>query len=79
MRTVIVVSRCLDERVGKVNFHFKGFYAGAEVSALRLTVGPEIRLLRNQEYILYVRVSRIEVGILEGEVLRCRLLDELTF
>ena len=78
MRTVIIISRCLDERPDKVNFHFKGFYAGLEIKALQLCAPANMQWRRNAEYVMYVRVTQVADGVLHGEVLRGRLLDELT-
>lgn len=78
MRTVIVISRCLDTRPGKINFHFRGFYAGSEVRALQLSSEEHSKWQLNEEYVLYVKVLRIDQGTLVGSVLRWRLLDELT-
>ena len=77
MRTVIIISRCLDDRMGKTNFHFKGFYAGEEIRALQLTGLTSGPWKRNEEYVMYVQVLRVEAGTLYGEVLRSRLLLEL--
>ena len=77
MRTVIVISRCLDDREGRVNFHFKGFYAGEEIKALRLEGVGNGQWRRNEEYVMYVKVLKVEAGTLYGEVLRQRLLDDL--
>lgn len=77
MRTVIVVSLCLDDRPGRPNFHFRGCFAGAEVKALQLEPSIEDEWKKGEEYILYVRVREVREGVLRGEVIRSRPLVEL--
>jgi len=77
MNTIIVISECLDEREERVNFHFKGQYAGHLIQSLRLRAGEGIKWVKGEEYLLYVAVRGVAEGVLEGTVLRLRRLDEL--
>lgn len=68
----------MKSRSDKAEFSFKGFYAGEEIT--RLDLKPDTgkaEWIRGEDYILYIRVHSIQQGILRGNVLRSRLLDEL--
>lgn len=78
MRTVIVVSRCLDERLERPNFHFKGYLAGEYIKTLQLKGKAPMRWQKGEDYVLYVKIESVRSGILCGEVIRSRALDELT-
>ncbi|WP_408098497.1 hypothetical protein ACJVC5_06175 [Peredibacter sp. HCB2-198] len=81
MKTVIIVSKCL--RVTKFNsearwyeFHFKGAYAGERVKKVML-IGSNQQLLKaGEEYLIYVRLLSCEAGVLKGEILKSKPLDE---
>ena len=78
MRTLIAITRCLKCRTDRGEFSFKGFYAGEEIT--RLDLKPDVGIAewkRGEDYILYIRVKSIQEGIMRGNVLRSRLLDEL--
>lgn len=77
MRTVIIISRCLTESPGKPNFHFKGHFAGEFIATLQLKCNERTDWKKGEDYLMYVRVERVQGGILIGEVLRSRALDEL--
>ena len=78
MRTLIAITRCLKSHSGRGEFYFKGFYAGEELKKLDLKSDTGIaEWIRGEDYILYIRVHSIQQGILRGNVLRSRLLDEL--
>lgn len=78
MRTVIIISRCLDVRPGRNNFHFRGFYAGEEIKSLQLVAIGGLTWVKHAEYVMHVKVVKVEAGVLYGEVLRGKLLSELT-
>jgi hypothetical protein len=80
MKTVIIVSKCL--RVTKFNaieslleFHFRGVYAGQEIKKVMLR-GKMGAIHKNEEYLLYVRLFAIENGVLKGEILKHKRLEE---
>lgn len=78
MRTLIAVTRCSKSRPDKGEFSFRGFYAGVEITKLELWPGEGIAdWKRGEDYILYIRVYSTQQGILQGSVLRSRLLEEL--
>lgn len=83
MNRIIVVSRCLrswgeehDDGRSWGKFSFHGFYAGAEVRELRLRAPPGL-VWRPDDYLIYVAVRSCAGGVLTGEALRARRLDEL--
>lgn len=78
MRTLIAISRCLKSYPDGGEFSFKGFYVGEEIIRLVLqsASGP-IVWKKGEDYVLYIRVLSIETGILKGQVIRSRSLDEL--
>ncbi len=80
MKTVIVVSKCQRVRVVGSNwngdFAFKGFYSGEEVRSLHL-LGSGREMQRGEECILYVKIMSMHRGVLTGEVLRWRRLEDL--
>jgi hypothetical protein len=81
MKTLIIVSKCL--RVTKFNFdenhyefHFKGVFAGAALRKVVLLACCKLGLKKNEDYLLYVQLLKIEKGVLTGKVLKARLLDD---
>jgi hypothetical protein len=81
MKTVIIVSRCL--KVIKINreeswyeFHFKGVCAGEVLKKVILKGRHDFHLLKDQEYLLYVKIMSIEGGLLRGLILKSKLLEE---
>jgi hypothetical protein len=80
MKTVIVVSKC--QRIRNTAggwrgyFAFKGFYSGEEVRSLHL-LGNGSEMQRGEDCILYVKVMSLHRGVLTGEVLRWRRLEDL--
>lgn len=78
MRTVIIVSRCLNEHSERPNFHFKGFFAGQFIKSLKLNGDPSMKWKKGEDYVLYVNVECVRSGILWGQVIRSRALEELT-
>lgn len=81
MKTVIIVSKCL--RVTKFNseaswyeFHFKGAYAGERVKKVMLQGSNQPSLKAGEEYLIYVRLLSCVEGVLRGEILKFRPLDE---
>ena len=81
MKTVIIVSKCL--RVTKINFeaswyefHFKGAYAGERIKKVLLKGDQQQLLKAGEEYLIYARLLYCESGVLRGEILKSRLLDE---
>lgn len=81
MKTVIIVSKC--SRVIKSNsnevwfqFDFKGAYAGEFLSKVILKSKEEKGILRGEEYLLYVRVISCLDGVLRGEILKSKRLED---
>lgn len=81
MKTVIIVSKCL--RVTKFNsveslyeFHFKGVCAGEALRKVVLIGRHDMRIKKNEEYLMYVQLLSIENGMLKGNILKCRPLED---
>jgi len=77
----IVVSYCLSKDAcvdqAKYLFHFKGFFAGHQVKAIKvLTKGDDFRV--GQEYIIHLKVEKVEGSTLIGRCIRKKILNELS-
>lgn len=79
MKTVIIVSKCL--RVTKINnfesrceFHFKGVCAGEAVRKVVLRCLPSQEVVKNEEYLLYVNLVTFDAGVLNGTIVKAKLL-----
>jgi hypothetical protein len=59
----------------RAEFYFKGYYAGFSLKRLSLEFQDGGSCEKNQEYVLMVRVKRIESSTMYGEVLKWRRLD----
>jgi hypothetical protein len=81
MNIVIIVSVCL--RVFKLKknetfyeFHFRGVYAGSSIKRIILAGAQDIHLEKDKEYLIKVNVIAVKEGILRGEILKIKSLDE---
>lgn len=81
MKNIIIVSKCT--RVIKVNekslechFHFRGVCGGESLRKVFLRAKKEHGISRGEEYLMYVRFHSCEAGVLRGEILKAKLLDE---
>lgn len=81
MKTLIIVSKCL--RVTKFNslesnceFHFKGVCAGELLRKVILRTQNDIEVRKGEEYLMYVQMHSFQNGILKGQVIKLRKLDE---
>lgn len=84
MKKIIIVSRCvrswrdeLDEARSWGSFSFSGFYVGEEIKEL-LLLAPRGTQWQSEDYLMYVVVRSCRQGILTGEVLKAKRLEELT-
>jgi hypothetical protein len=80
MQTVIIISKCT--RVIKLKtdeiwyeFHFKGVCAGEKLSRIMLKYRENDQVFKNEEYLIYVGVISIQEGVLKGEILKIRNLE----
>ena len=81
MNIVIIVSVCLRVIKMKKNdtqfeFHFRGVYAGFALKKVILTGAVGLEIQKNKEYLIKVQVTSINEGVLSGEILRIKPLDE---
>lgn len=81
MKTVIIVSKC--SRVIKSNsaevwfqFDFKGAYAGEFLSKVILKSHQDYGVVKDEEYLLYVRVISCLEGVLRGEIIKLKRLAD---
>ena len=80
MKSIIIVSKCL--RVIKFKsqvcyeFDFKGVYGGHQIKKIRLQEPEKNLLLPGRDYLIQLRDHRVRGSILEGKILRFKLLDE---
>jgi hypothetical protein len=80
MRTIIVVATCkkVSKNIPSIGeFAFHGFYAGEEISRLKIMAVPGEKWLRNEDYVIYVKVLIISDKHLTGEALKCKKLNEI--
>ena len=80
MKTVIIISKCT--RVIKINstenlfyFHFKGVCAGQVLRHVILKGAPNLKLKKNDECLLYVKLVSCNEGTLQGEILKVKNLN----
>ena len=81
MNIVIIVSVCLRVIKMKKNrtqfeFHFRGVYAGFSLKKVFLTGDGDLVLQKDKEYLIKVKVNSVEEGVLKGEILRIKSLEE---
>jgi len=81
MNTVIIISKCT--RVIKINsienlfyFHFKGVCAGEVLRQVILKGALTLKLKKNDECLLYVKLVSCNKGTLRGEILRVKNLND---
>lgn len=81
MKAIIIISKCSkikllnnDEIV--CEFHFKGVYAGHVVKRILLKAAINHNIIKNEEYLLYVQLIRCNREVLEGKIIKVRLLSE---
>lgn len=78
MKTVIVVSKCLkvDQTTKTATFHFKGVAAGKTIKKVVMTYAGPFSPKKGTEYLMYCRMNDIQNGVLIGEILKAKELDE---
>lgn len=81
MKNIIIVSKCtrvikLNEKSLECQFHFRGVCGGKSLRGVSLRSNGEHGIRRGEEYLMYVRFHSCEAGILRGEILKAKLLDE---
>lgn len=80
MKSIIIVSKCL--RVIKFEshecyeFHFKGIFKGQLIKKIRIEYSNKTTLLPGKEYLVHLRDPKVNESVLEGTIVRVRLLDE---
>jgi hypothetical protein len=81
MNTVIIVSICLrvtnfDLNENIYEFHFKGVCAGESLRRVLLRGQRDLAIKRGDEYLLYVNLHSIEKGILRGQIIKSKPIDQ---
>lgn len=81
MKNIIIVSKCtrvikLNEESLECQFQFRGVCGGESLRKVSLRTTMEHGIRRGEEYLMYVRFHSCEDGILRGEVLKAKLLEE---
>jgi hypothetical protein len=74
---ILVISRCVSKRKGVkgekcfYSFHFLGFYKGERIKKIHLFPGEKVeRLTKGDDYMLWVMRKRINLEILEVDLIR---------
>lgn len=79
--SILVLSRC--QRVSQpkdlsnkyFHFHFKGVYRGVVLSEIRvIEKGEEEKFILGEDYLLYLKVVKIEGGLLYGTHIKSKCL-----
>lgn len=80
MKTVIIVSECLDNQDNKqILFNFKGSLNGYRVRQVVLSNNNNLELSVGLTYLMYAEISSIKDGLLIGSILKAKLVpDEKT-
>jgi hypothetical protein len=80
MQTVIIISKCT--RVLKLKtdetwyeFHFKGVCSGVKLNKVLLRSEELVQVLKDEEYLIYVGVISLQEGILKGDILKIKNLE----
>jgi hypothetical protein len=81
MKTVIIVSKCLsviklNQYENTYNFHFKGVCSGELLKKVVLRGSRDFLIQKGQEYLMYVQLVSCIEGTLQGNILKCKNLDE---
>lgn len=82
MKTIIIVSRCLKVKRSTASeyetceFHFRGVCAGEVLKRLVLKSRKDFLIRKNEDYLMYVQITKLEEGILEGAILKVKRLDD---
>ena len=81
MKTVIIVSKCLRVTKFKTHentyeFHFKGVCAGVALRKVLLDGRHDFEIKQGEEYLMYVQMHSFEDGILRGQILKAKYLEE---
>jgi len=81
MKNVIIVSKCLG--VTPINlqeswyeFHFKGVYAGKSLRKVSLLGRQGLRLNCGDEYLMYIQITSVINGVLNGVILKSANLND---
>lgn len=76
----LVVSYCISKSIWEEQnsfiFHFRGVFAGHIVKRIEV-LSPEDTFEVNEEYILHVRVLKVEESTLKCSILRRKLLSKI--
>jgi hypothetical protein len=80
MQTVIIISKCT--RVIKLKtdetwyeFHFKGVCSGVKLSKIMLRSKELVQVFKDEEYLIYVGVISHQGGILKGDIIKIKNLE----
>ena len=57
-------------------FHFRGVYAGNSLKRVILFGPKDVLVEKDKEYLIKVNVIAATEGVLRGEILKIKLLDE---
>ena len=66
---------CLDQ--AKYTFHFRGYYTGQKVREIRV-IGKDEEFLIGAEYILHLKILKVEQNTLLGKCLRKKNIKEIS-
>ena len=81
MKNVIIISKCLDvvslnDTESMCKFHFTGAGFGEPIRHVELVADKSLKIQKDSEYLMYVRMESLKNGTLKGTVIKAKLLDE---
>jgi len=78
MKKIIIVTKCLKNSLtspGVAQFSFRGFYAGYKIKSLNI-YHDSFPWDKDEEYIIYLIVTKITHHCLEGRALKIKKLKD---
>lgn len=80
MKSIIIVSKCLRVINFKsqifYEFHFRGVCEGQLIKKVKLLQLDRFELVPGEAYLVQVRDHKINGSVLEGKIMKFRLLEE---
>jgi hypothetical protein len=81
MKNIIIVSKCIritpfSSEENYYYFHFKGVFAGDLLKEVILRGRTDFLIRKDEEYLIYVRMTSLERGTLWGSIFRIKPLEQ---
>jgi hypothetical protein len=81
MKAIIIVSKCIKVRKRGTTetwfqFHFRGVFGGEAIKKVELKGRNDFKIQVGEEYLMYVQMISCEKGIVTGNILKVKPLEE---